>query len=365
MCPLVFKASLFICSDDSGRSNIDSIHPSTGILHLLLSLGYILQTPEDATSFFSTLLVLESCDQPRCATTVPWNLVRIRSGRFVGRLLFFGSMHEFLKTESFSFLHHKLSKRHMDFFSCWNDGTEDKGHLLQWIMYYKLVDSFTRKRIKLLQDNGMFFSQYFLGRRFSYCWGVAATWHISTRSLLQMSSPWFGVNAEKLLKWFPLFLVSEVLRSLEQHMQYVFKIWIWVFQFLSAGPSGPHVTFCLWISNMFCTHSLLVHGVEWPRDVWPFGMRVAKRKRSRPLISDFPGLFSEASPNRSGVKRKLYSNAFMFTGSWIFYCCWIQVCVLFYLSAYMMAQQTLFLPGTRLARSATNLCIDEMEPSPR
>lgn len=171
-----------------------------------------------------------------------------------------------------------------------------------------------------------FFSQHFLGRRFSNCWGVAATWHISTRSLLQMSSPWFGVNAEKLLKWFTLFLISEVLRSLELHMQYVFKIWIWVFQFLSAGPSGHTWHFacefpicfalslgprgwvtkgCLTIWHAGCQHSWWNFLNPYVESKSTVGQRCQEEK-VLPFDFRLPGVVLRSVSNRSGVLRTVW-----------------------------------------------------------
>lgn len=151
------------------------------------------------------------------------------------------------------FLYHKLSKRHMDFFSCWNDGTEDKGHVLQWIMYYEFVDSFTRKRIKLLQDNGMFFFPTFSWKEILKLLGSC--------SHLTHFYKEFAAN-ELSMVWCQCWEVVEMVHSISNlwGVEIAWAAHAVCFQDLNLSvsifvswPLWPHLTFCLWISNMFCT----------------------------------------------------------------------------------------------------------------
>ncbi len=99
------------------------------------------------------------------------------------------------------------------FFSCWKDGTEDKRR--NWALHGGCW------------NGSLHSSDIYIYNIYIY---IYVFWH---------------PPAEKI----DAFLcVSEVLRSLEEHMHYVFKIWIWVFQFLLAGPLA---TLDIFLVNIF------------------------------------------------------------------------------------------------------------------
>ena len=114
-------------------------------------------------------------------------------------------------------------------------------------------------------------------------------------------------------------------------------------------------------------HSLLVHRVEWPRDVWPFSISASSfdgisGTRTRDPRAPLTTKMSRGKGPAFGVEFRLprVSEASPFwilrceeetvfqcihvSGSWIFKGRFKYICLLFYLSTYMMAQQTLFLP---------------------
>lgn len=219
----------------------------------------------------------------------------------------------------------------MDFFSCWNDGTEDKGHLLQWIMYYELVDSFTGKRIKLLQGSGMFFFPTFSWKEILKLLGSC--------SHLTHFYKEFAAN-ELSMVWCQCWEVVEMVPSISNlwGVEIAWAAHAVCFQDLNLSvsifvswPLWPHLTFCLWISNMFCTlpwsTGLIDQGMfdhlacGLPAFLMESKSTVGQRcQEEKVLPFDFRlrRVVLISVSNTSGVKRKLYSNAFMFTGSWIF-----------------------------------------------